>query len=95
MLEPPETLEVTLVDAAIATGTVALNRAPAVTEILDVGMVTASVAAVQEVVAEGAGARFAVALTGAVASPVLLGWATAEGTATAGRGTTRRCRTAR
>ena len=86
VLEPGETLEVTLVDATTAPGTVALNPAPAATTILDVGMVTASVAAAQEEVTEGGSARFAVALTGAVASPVTLGWATADGTATAGRG---------
>ena len=84
VLEPGETLEVTLVDAATAAGTVALDPAPAVTAIVDVGMVTVSVAAAQKEVAEGDSARFAVALTGAVASPVTLGWATADGTATAG-----------
>ena len=84
VLEPGETLDVTLVAAATAAGTVALDPAPAVTAIMDVGMVTASVAAAQDEVAEGDGARFAVALTGAVASPVSLGWATADGTATAG-----------
>ena len=84
VLEPGETLEVTLVAAATAAGTVALDPAPAVTAIVDVGMVTASVAAAQDEVAEGDGARFAVALTGAVASPVALGWATTNGTATAG-----------
>ena len=84
VLEPGETLQVTLVAAATAAGTVALDPAPAVTAIMDLGMVTVSVAAAQEEVAEGDGARFAVALTGAVASPVSLDWATADGTATAG-----------
>ena len=84
VLEPRETLEVTLIAATTAAGTVGVDPARAVTAIVDVGMVTASVAAAQEEVAEGDGARFAVALTGAVASPVALGWATADGTATAG-----------
>ena len=84
VLEPGETLEVTLVDAATAAGTVALDPAPAAVTIVDVGTVTVSVAAAQEQVTEGDSARFIVALTGAVASPVTLGWATADGTATAG-----------
>ena len=41
VLEPGETLQVTLVAAATAAGTVALDPAPAVTAIMDVGMVTA------------------------------------------------------
>ena len=84
VLEPPETLVVTLLDATSASGTVALDQGPATTTILDRGMVTASVAAESAAVAEGGPARFVVELTGAVASPVALGWATADGTATAG-----------
>ena len=57
---------------------------PPAPTILDVGMVTASVAAGSAAVAEGDLARFVVELTGAVASPVALVWATADGTATAG-----------
>ena len=84
VLEPPETLVVTLLDTTSASGTVELDPAPAATTILDVGMVTASVTAKSAAVAEGDRARFVVELTGAVASPVALGWATADGTATAG-----------
>ena len=84
MLEPPETLVVTLLDPTSASGTVELDPEPAATTILDLGMVTVSVAAEEAAVAEGARARFVVELTGAVASPVALGWATADGTATAG-----------
>ena len=77
VLDPGETLELSLLPTS-------MNPAPATTTILDVGMVTISVAAVQEEVAEGDGAHFAIALTGAVAAPVTVGWATADGTATAG-----------
>ena len=84
VLEPPETLVVTLMDPTSASGTVELDPEPATTTILDLGMVTASIAAESAAVAEGDSARFVVELTGAVASPVALGWATADGTATAG-----------
>ena len=84
VLEPPETLAVALMDPTSASGTVELDPEPATTTILDLGMVTASIAAESAAVAEGDRARFVVELTGAVASPVALGWATADGTATAG-----------
>ena len=84
VLEPPETLVVTLLEPTSAPGTVKLDPEPATTTILDLGMVTVSVAAEAAAVAEGDRARFVVELTGAVASPVALAWATADGTATAG-----------
>jgi len=85
VLDPGETLEVALRPPATApAGMVAVDPAPAVTAIRDSGMVNVAVAAAQQEVAEGGAARFAVALSGAVASPVALRWATADGTATAG-----------
>ena len=84
VLEPPETLVLTLLDSNSASDGVELDPAAAKTTILDVGMVTVSVAAESAAVAEGGRARFVAELTGAVASPVALSWATADGTATAG-----------
>ena len=82
VLDPGETLEVTLSGATTATRTVQVSGLPALTTIVDQGMVTASVAAATAV--EGEEATFTVTLSGAVADAVELGWTTADDTATAG-----------
>ena len=85
VLDPGETLELRLVPGrTTAAGMVTVNPAPAATTILDIGMVTVALRAETEEVTEGEDARFAVTMTGAVASPVTVGWGTAAAGATAG-----------
>ena len=82
VLDPGETLEVTLSGASTAARTVAVSGSPATTTIVDEGTATVSVA--PATATEGAELAFTVALTGAVAADVELGWATADATAAAG-----------
>ena len=82
VLDPGETLEVTLESASTAARTVAVSGSPATTAIVDEGTATVSVAPATGT--EGAELAFTVALTGAVAADVELGWATADATAAAG-----------
>ena len=85
VLDPGETLKLRLLPGRTTpAGMVTVNPAPAATTILDVGMVTVAVDAETKKVTEGEDARFAVTMTGAVASPVTLGWGTADAGATAG-----------
>ena len=79
MLEPHETLIVTLVDARSA-GQVEVDPTPAVTT---VATVTVSVAAAAA--QEGAPLRFEVTLAGEVTSAVAVSYGTSNGTAQAGR----------
>ena len=72
VLDPGETLEVTLSGATTANGAVNVSPASATTTITDAGAVKASVA--PATVAEGDDASFAVALSGTVAAPVTLSW---------------------
>ena len=83
VLDPGETLVVTLSGASTSTGAVTAVPTAAQTTIGDEGMVTVSVTA-GGAVAEGSPAEFEVALSGAVASAVEVGWSTMDGTATAG-----------
>ena len=82
VLDPGETVSVTLTGAT-TTGAVTAATTPAVTKIADEGTVTVSVTS-DGAVTEGLAATFTVALSGAVSSPVTLGWSTSDGTATAG-----------
>ena len=82
VLDPGETLEVTLESATTAARTVAVSGSPATTTIVDDGTATVSVATATAT--EGAELAFTVALTGAVAADVELGWSTADDTAAAG-----------
>ena len=86
VLDPGETLTVTLDGASTTAGTVTVDStaASATAMITDTGTVTVSVAAVAETVPEGTAAQFTVTLSGAVGSDVALGWSTTGGTATAG-----------
>ena len=82
VLDPGETLKVTLDGATTAARTVAVSGSPATTTIVDEGTVTVSVA--PATATEGAELAFTVALTGAVAADVELGWSTTDDTAAAG-----------
>ena len=83
VLDPGETLVVTLSGASTSTGAVTADLTAAQTTIGDEGMVTVTVTSGGAVV-EGSPAEFEVALSGAVASAVEVGWSTADDTATAG-----------
>ena len=85
VLDPGETLVVTLTGVSTSRGTVAVDpgASSAETEIGDSGMVTVSVAS-EGMVTEGSPATFTVGLSGAVAVPLTLGWSTSDGTAAAG-----------
>ena len=83
VLDPGETLTVTLSTASTTVGAVTADSTPAETTIDDTGMVTVSVTA-GDAVTEGSSATFSVALSGSVSSPVTVGWSTSNGTATAG-----------
>ena len=83
VLDPGETLVVTLSGASTSTGAVTADATPAQTTIGDEGMVTVSVTA-GDAVTEGAAAQFEVSLSGTVSTPVALTWSTADGTAAAG-----------
>ena len=84
VLDPGETLVVTLDGVGTMAGTAILSTtdASATATIADPGMVTVSVAPGSA--AEGEAVAFTVTLSGAVASYVALEWSTADGTATAG-----------
>ena len=82
VLDPGETLTVTLDGASTTAGTATVDAtaASATTTIADPGMVMVSVAPASA--AEGEAVEFTVTLSGAVASDVALAWSTADGTAT-------------
>ena len=83
VLDPGETLAVTLSGASTTAGSAEADTTAASTTILDEGTETVSVAATAaSTVTEGGAAAFAVTLSGAVASAVELGWTTADGTGT-------------
>ncbi len=84
VLEPDETLIVTLTDVTTAKGSAEVSETSnsATTTITDSGTVTVSVGAASA--SEGATVSFPVTLTGAVASNVVLGWSTTAGTAVSG-----------
>ena len=87
MLDPGETVTVTLSDATTTVGTADVDATAreATTTIMDDGTETVSVAAAAETVPEGTAAQFTVTLSGAVANNVTLNWRTTDdGTATAG-----------
>ena len=83
VLDPGETLAVTLSAASTSTGNLTVDKTAAETAIADEGTVSVSVAAGAAAV-EGTEASFTVMLSGPVADAVALGWSTADGTATAG-----------
>ena len=83
VLDPGETVSVTLTEATTAVGEVTADTALAETTIADTGTVSVSVAS-DGAVAESESATFTVTLSGAVASPVEVGWSTSDVTATAG-----------
>ena len=87
VLDPGETLTVTLSKATTTAGTADVDATAreATTTIMDDGTETVSVAAAAETVPEGTAAQFTVTLSGAVANNVTLNWRTTDdGTATAG-----------
>ena len=86
VLDPGETLTVTLSSATTMAGsaTVGATAASATITVADSGTVTVSVAAVAPTVTEGEAFVFTVTLSGAVASDLAFDWSTADGTATAG-----------
>ena len=77
VLDPGETLEVTLTGATTANGAVSVSSSSATTTITDAGAVTVSVA--PATVTEGDDASFAVELSGKVAAPVTVSWSAASG----------------
>ena len=77
VLDPGETLEVTLTGATTAHGTVNVSPTSANTTITDAGAVTVAVA--PATVTEGDDASFAVELSDKVAVPVTLSWNAASG----------------
>ena len=83
VLDPGETLVVTLSGAATDGRSVTV-AGTGTTTIRDSGMVTVSVSGPQAAVTEGQMASFTVRLSGAVAEPVTVSYATADGTAKAG-----------
>ena len=83
VLDPDETLVVTLARASTRLGTAMTGTATAQTTITDTGSVTVSVAA-GSAVAEGTAAMLTVSLSGAVSTPVEVTWSTADGTAKTG-----------
>ena len=80
VLDPGETLTVTLSDATTMAGTATVDSTAATTTIADPGTVTVSVAAASAT--EGEAVEFTVTLSGAVGTDVALGWSTADGSAT-------------
>ena len=85
VLEGDESLTVTLTDISTDAGTVRLGTpAEATTTIIDNGTVTLKVDDVATSVTEGTEAIFMVSLSGEVAEDVTIGYATGDGTATAG-----------
>ena len=83
VLDPGERVSVTLSGATTSAGKVTADATPAVTTIADEGTETVSVRS-DGAVTEGSSATFTVELSGAVSSPVTVGWETSDGTATAG-----------
>ena len=102
VVEPSETLEVTLTSASTASRTVTVGGTAATTTILDGGSVTVSVKAVtveddpltqevneyrdKSIAEEGESAEFAVEMSGAVSTAVQVSYATENGTAESGTG---------
>ena len=86
VLDPGETLTVTLSSATTTAGTVSVypTSVTATTTIMDPGTETVSVAAAAPRVPEGEAAEFTVTLSGAVGTDVALDWSTAGDTATEG-----------
>ena len=86
VLDPGETLTVTLSSATTTAGTVSVypTSVTATTTIMDPGTETVSVAAAAPPVPEGEAAEFTVTLSGAVGTDVALDWSTAGDTATEG-----------
>ena len=82
VLDPGETLIVTLTSGTTSEGGVELNDTPAEMTITDDGMVNVSIAAASAT--EGDAMTFTVTLTGSVASKVAVDWATGDVAATAG-----------
>ena len=80
VLDPGETLTVTLSDATTTAGTATVDATAATTTIADPGTVTVSVAPASAT--EGEAVEFTVTLSGAVGTDVALGWSTADGSAT-------------
>ena len=83
VLDPGETLIMILTGASTAAGAARHDASPATTTITETGTVTVAWAS-GVTVAEGAAAAFTAELSGAVSSPVTVGWSTSDGTATAG-----------
>ena len=75
VVDPGETLVVTLTGASTSKGMVGFSPAAATTTISDTGTATVSVASAGAV-AEGAAAAFTVTLSGAAAGNTVLGWTT-------------------
>ena len=85
ILEPDETLRVTLEGATTATGSfapVAVTGSPATTSIVEAGTVTVSMVETAVTVTEGGEALFPVRLSGKVSVPVTVGYSTGGGDAT-------------
>ena len=83
VLEPDETLIVTLMSATTSMGAAEVDATPVTTTITDAGMETVSVAATTaSTVTEGRMAEFEVTLTGKAATATELSWSTSGGTAT-------------
>ena len=82
VLEPGETLIVTLTAVSTTKGSAEFSSAPAAAVIADAGTVAVSVGPASA--AEGSAMSFPVTLTGEVSTDVVLGWSTAAGTATSG-----------
>ena len=76
VVDPGETIEVQLTGATTATGTVTWDTTAATTTITEADTVTVSVAAATA--EEGASLSFTVEMSGAVATPVEVGWATSS-----------------
>ena len=76
VVDPDETLEVQLTGATTATGTVTVDATAATTTITEADTVTVSVAAATA--EEGASLSFTVEMSGAVATPVEVSWATSS-----------------
>ena len=86
VLEPGETLIVTLSGVTTAKGSAEVSEtsASATTTITDPGTVTVTVSVGPASAAEGSAASFPVTLSGQVSSDVVLGWSTAPDTAVSG-----------
>ena len=95
LLDPGETLSVTLTGVSGGGGAAALGTAAkATTTITDPGAVTVAVAPAAVTVDEGRPASFTVRLSGAVSAPVTVKWKTTAGTATSGTDYTAQAATA-